>query len=193
MPRIGMMAQRKDALVNATIHEIGRKGSLDVTMGQIASAAGVSSALAHHYFGSKDELFLAAMRAILSEFGREARQALGEAQTPRARLSALVQASFGGRNFQPEVVAAWLNFYVLAQTQVQAARLLRVYQQRLVTNLTHAARPLCDDPVALARTAAALIDGLYIRHALTEAGPPDASAAIATLERYLDLATGQRP
>ena len=193
MPRTGMMALRKDALVKATIGEIGRKGSLDVTMGQIARAAGVSSALAHHYFGSKDDLFLAAMRAILSEFGLEARRALAAAQTPRARLSALVQASFGGRNFQPEVVAAWLNFYVLAQTQPQAARLLRIYQQRLVANLIHAARPLCDDPVGLARTAAALIDGLYIRHALADAGPPDAGAAIATLETYLDLAAGQRP
>ena len=190
MPRIGMMALRKDALVNATIGEIGRKGSLDVTMGQIASAAGVSSALAHHYFGSKDELFLAAMRAILSEFGAEARRALALAHTPRARLSALVQASFGGRNFQPEVAAAWLNFYVLAQTQPQAARLLRVYQQMLVSNLTHALRPLCADPKGVARTTAALIDGVYIRHALTEAGPPEPFAAITTLEGYLALATG---
>ena len=189
MPRVGMMALRKDALVNATIGEIGRKGSLDVTMGQIASAAGVSSALAHHYFGSKDELFLAAMRAILSEFGREARRALAAAQTPRARLSALVQASFGGRNFQPEVIAAWLNFYVLAQTQPQAARLLRIYQHRLVSNLIHALRPLCADPMGVADTTAALIDGVYIRHALTKAAPPDPADAIATLETYLTLAT----
>ncbi|NKX43800.1 choline-responsive transcriptional repressor BetI [Roseicyclus persicicus] len=190
MPRVGMMALRKDALVNATIGEIGRRGSLDVTVGQIARTAGVSSALAHHYFGSKDELFLAAMRAILSEFGAEARRGLAAAGTPRARLDALVRANFGGRNFQPEVVAAWLNFYVLAQTQPQAARLLRVYQRRLVSNLTHAARPLCADPVAVARTVAALIDGLYIRHALADAGPPDAAAAMATVARYLDLATG---
>ncbi len=66
MPRTGMMAIRKDALVNATISEIGRKGSLDVTVSQIAKAAGVSSALAHHYFGSKDHLLLAAMRAPCS-------------------------------------------------------------------------------------------------------------------------------
>ncbi|WP_297616404.1 transcriptional regulator BetI [uncultured Roseicyclus sp.] len=189
MPRTGMMALRKDALVNAAIGVIGRKGSLDVTMGQIARAAGVSSALAHHYFGSKDDLFLAAMRAILSDFGLEARRELTAARTPRARLTALVRASFGGHNFQPDVIAAWLNFYVLAQTQPQAARLLRVYQQRLVSNLIHALRPLCPDPVAIAATTAALIDGLYIRHALTEAGPPDAGAATATVERYLDLAT----
>lgn len=188
MPRMGMMALRKDALVNATIGEIGRAGSLDVTVGQIAKAAGVSSALAHHYFGSKEELFLAAMRAILKEFGAEARRGLAMAATPRARLDALVRASFGGRNFQPEVVAAWLNFYVMARTNPAAARLLRIYQLRLVSNLTHALRPLCPDPETAARTTAALIDGLYIRHALAEAGPPDAGAATATVERYLDLA-----
>lgn len=193
MPRVGVMALRKGALVNAAIEQIGRKGSLDVTMGQIAKAAGVSSALAHHYFGSKDDLFLAAMRAILSDFGLEARRELIAAKLPRGRVSALVRASFGGRNFQPEVVAAWLNFYVLAQTQPPAARLLRIYQHRLVSNLTHALRPICADAVAVAQTAAALIDGLYIRHALTEAGPPDASAAIQTVERYLDLATGTAP
>ncbi len=190
MPRTGMMALRKDALVNATIGEIGRAGSLDVTVGQIARAAGVSSALAHHYFGSKDELFLAAMRAILSEFGAEARRELAAADSPRGRLGAIVRASFGGQNFRAEVVAAWLNFYVLAQTQPQAARLLRIYQHRLVSNLTHALRPLCAHPESVARTAAALIDGLYIRHALAEAGPPDAAAAIATVEGYLDLALG---
>ena len=190
MPRVGMMALRMDALVNATIGEIGRKGSLDVTVGQIAKAAGVSSALAHHYFGSKDDLFLAAMRAILSEFGAEARRGLAQAQGPHGRLDAIVRASFGGQNFRPDVVAAWLNFYVLALTQPKAARLLNIYQHRLVSNLTHALRPLTDQPEGVARTAAALIDGLYIRHALAEAGPPDAAQAIATVETYLSLAIG---
>jgi TetR/AcrR family transcriptional repressor of bet genes len=190
MPRTGMMALRKDALVNATIGEIGRQGSLDVTVGQIAKAAGVSSALAHHYFGSKDELFLAAMRSILSEFGAESRRELAGNPQPRARLSALVKASFGGANFQTEVVAAWLNFYVMAQTNTEAARLLRVYQRRLVSNLTHALRPICATPLDVARTTAALIDGLYIRHALSDAGPPDSAAAIATVEAYLDLTCG---
>ncbi|MBF9044241.1 transcriptional regulator BetI [Rhodobacterales bacterium HKCCE4037] len=188
MPRTGMMAIRKDALVNATISEIGRAGTLDVTMGQIAKSAGVSSALAHHYFGSKDDLLLAAMRRVLTQFGAETQVLLGKADTPRARLSAIVAASFGPQNFRDEVVSAWLNFYVMAQTQPQAARLLRVYQGRLKSNLTHALRPLCPDPTQVAATAAALIDGLYI-HALSGPGAPDADAAIATVEAYLDGVT----
>ncbi len=188
MPRTGMMAIRKDALVNATISEIGRRGSLDVTVGQIAKAAGVSSALAHHYFGSKDDLLLAAMRAILAEFGAEARVQLADARLPMERLAAITRASFGGRNFCPEVVSAWLTFYVMAQRDPQAARLLRVYQQRLVSNLTHALRPLTSDAVRIAQTAAALIDGLYIRHALADVGAPDSDAAVARVMDYLEVA-----
>ncbi len=186
MPRTGMMAIRKDALVNATIAEIGRAGHLDVTMGQIAKAAGVSSALAHHYFGSKDELLLAAMRAILAEFGAEARVRLALAEGPMARLRAIAEASFEGRNFRAEVISAWLTFYVMAQRDAEAARLLRVYQRRLVANLTHALRPLSERAEDVAATAAALIDGLYIRHALADAGAPDGNAAVARVMEYLE-------
>lgn len=188
MPRTGMMAIRKDALVNATISEIGRAGSLDVTMGQIARSAGVSSALAHHYFGSKDDLLLAAMRAILLDFGSEARRRLAVVDGPRARLRAIAEASFGGRNFSPEVISAWLTFYVMAQRDAQAARLLRIYQKRLVSNLTDALRPLTPDAPRIAQTAAALIDGLYIRHALADVGPPDPDAAITCVTDYLESA-----
>ncbi|WP_295317559.1 TetR family transcriptional regulator, partial [Roseobacter sp.] len=55
MPKLGMEPIRRSALVDATIAEIGVRGSLDVTVGQIARRAGMSTALAHHYFGGKDQ------------------------------------------------------------------------------------------------------------------------------------------
>ena len=64
MPKVGMEPIRRSALVAAAIEEIGRAGSLDVTVSQIARKAGMSSALAHHYFGSKDQIFLSAMRSV---------------------------------------------------------------------------------------------------------------------------------
>ena len=76
MPKLGMEPIRKAALVKATITEIGRAGSLDVTVSQIAKRAGMSSALAHHYFGSKERIFLAAMRHILSRYSNATREAL---------------------------------------------------------------------------------------------------------------------
>jgi TetR/AcrR family transcriptional regulator, transcriptional repressor of bet genes len=186
MPKLGMEPIRKAALVKATIVEIGRVGSLDVTVSQIAKRAGMSSALAHHYFGSKEEMFLAAMRHILTLYGAEVRGALTLAQGPEQRLHAVLAASFSPANFRREAVGAWLNFWVLAQSVPEAKRLLAVYQRRLRSNLLAGLRPLAG---ARAETVAnglgALIDGLYLREVL-KSGPPDGRAAVATALAYLN-------
>ncbi len=183
MPKLGMEPIRRAALVEATIAEIGAARSLDVTVSTIAKRAGMSSALAHHYFGGKDQIFLAAMRHILSEYGAEVRTALQQANTPQARARAIIHASFAPSCFAPATVSAWMTFYVQAQTNPDAIRLLTIYQNRLRSNLTHALRPLCDDPASAAATLAALIDGLYIRAALTapDADPQGRALALLTI------------
>ena len=141
MPKLGMEPIRRDALVKATIAEIGDFGSLQVTVSQIARRAGMSSALAHHYFGGKDQIFLAAMRRILRDFGAEVRTELGKA-TPDGRAEAIIRACFAPSCFSPTVISAWMTFYVMAQTNSEALRLWRLYQRRLRSNLCHALRPL---------------------------------------------------
>jgi TetR/AcrR family transcriptional regulator, transcriptional repressor of bet genes len=185
MPRVGMEPIRRAALVKATIAEVGQKGSLDVTVAHIAARAGVSSGLAHHYFGGKEDLLFAAMRHIMTVYGAAVRAELAEAQTPRARLEGIIRASFGPGNFEPKVIAAWLSFYVHAQSTPGARRLLAIYQRRLTSNLTHALRPLVGARAPdCAETLAAMIDGLYIRHAL--GGRPDGAAASARVIGLLD-------
>lgn len=184
MPKLGMEPIRREALVKATIREIGQRGSAEVTMSQIAKAAGVSSALAHHYFGTKEALLISAMRHILRAYGDEVRSALAGAETPRGRLEGIVRASFAPVNFRPEVIAAWLTFYVTAQTNAQALRLLAVYKGRLRSNLVHDLRPLVGERAGMAADGiGALIDGLYIRHGL---GAADPEAAAALVLDYLD-------
>jgi TetR/AcrR family transcriptional repressor of bet genes len=181
MPKLGMEPIRKAALVNATISEIGRTGSLDVTVSQIAKRAGMSSALAHHYFGGKEAMFLAAMRHVLTLYGAEVRGALAVAQGPQARVQAVVRASFSPANFRREVVGAWLNFYVMAQTMPEAARLLEVYQRRLRSNLRHDLRSLVGPrAAAVAEALAALIDGVYLRQVLVR-GKTDRAVAVDTV------------
>lgn len=178
MPKLGMEPIRKDALIRATIAEIGAARTLDVTVARIAKRAGMSSALAHHYFGSKDEIFLAAMRHIMLLYGTEVRGALGMADTPRARVEAIVRASFSEANFRQDTLAAWLNFYVLAQTSATARRLLHIYHRRLHSNLAHALRPLVGVRAdSTADRIAALIDGVYLRQGLG-AGLPDRDSAV---------------
>jgi TetR/AcrR family transcriptional repressor of bet genes len=185
MPKLGMEPIRKAALVKATIVEIGRAGSLDVTVSQIAKRAGMSSALAHHYFGSKEDMFLAAMRHILTLYGAEVRGALALAEGPEGRVRAVLAASFSAANFRRDAVGAWLNFWIMAQTVPQAKRLLAVYQRRLRSNLLAGLRPLAGPKSeSIADGLGALIDGLYLREVL-KSGPPNGPAAVATGLSYL--------
>ena len=179
-------ALRRTSLVEAAVAEIGAIGTLDVTVAGIARRAGMSPALAHHYFGSKDRMLLAGMRHVLTVFGAEVRAALVRAEGPEARLEAIVRTSFAPGNFRPEVVAAWLNFYVHAQRDPGTRRLLAVYRGRLRSNLLHALRPLSDRPEELAEGIGAMIDGFYVRQALG-AGAPETAVALA-----LDYALGGR-
>jgi TetR/AcrR family transcriptional repressor of bet genes len=68
--------------------------------------------------------------------------------------------------------------------------LLRLYQRRLRSNLTHALRPISKNAEADAETLAALIDGLYLRAALSERGTASAArvSALSTLHLLLDAA-----
>ena len=79
MPQDRNGAAAPKALIDATISAIGERGSLDVTMSDIAGRAGVSSALAHHYFGAKDDLLQATMRRLLADLGRDIVAALAAA------------------------------------------------------------------------------------------------------------------
>ncbi len=192
MPKVGMEELRRKDLISAAIQTIGERGSLDVTVAQIARKAGVSAALAHHYFGGKDQLLLATMRHLLSELGTDLRLALQAADSPRARLSAIISVNFSASQFAHETIAAWLTFYAHAQQSLEMRRLLRIYARRLHSNLSFALEQLTDKQTAqhIAEGTGALIDGLYIRHALG-ADAPEAPKAIALVEDYITVQLAQ--
>ncbi|MFT5000944.1 MAG: TetR/AcrR family bet gene transcriptional repressor [Planctomycetota bacterium] len=183
---------RRAALVNAAIAEIGAHGTLDVTVSQIAKRAGVSSGLAHHYFGSKEQIFLATMRHIMTMFGNRVRAELIEATTPRERLNGIIAASFDPEEFAPEVISSWLIFYVQAQNSEGAMLLLNIYIKRFHSNLVYNLKQLTNDANAqlIAAGVAALIDGLYIRQALNK-NPLDRFQTMGLVWDYLDLKLGQ--
>ena len=186
MPKIGMEAVRKAGLVEAAIKEIGSARTLDVTVSQIARRAGVSSALAHHYFGTKEQIFLSVMRQVLTRYGEDVRDEIAIANTPKGRVEAIIRASFRDRNFRPEIISAWLNFYVMAQKSSETERLLSIYRRRLRSNLVFALRPLVGDAAGeSAEGIAAMIDGFYVRQSLSRE-PVDRESAVAIVSDYLD-------
>ena len=185
MPKVGMEPIRRRSLVEAAISAIHARGSLDITIRDIALRAGVSQGLAHHYFGSKDALIVSAMRHLLTEYGRQVRRSMMSASSPRERISAIIEASLGSDQFKPETVSVWLVFYVHAQESQEAHALLSVYAKRLASNLIHNLRPLVGARApTVAEGIASLIDGLYIRKALGSLHK--GTDAQALVEAYVD-------
>lgn len=187
MPKIGMEPIRRKALIDAAISAIGQRGSLDVTMNDIAARAGVSSALAHHYFGAKTGLLEATMWRLLTDLGIELRRKLKATSTPRERVTTVINVSFSVGQFSPETVSAWLAFYLEAQQSAQLRRLLRVYVCRFRSNLVAPLSALLPRAEAdkVAEGIAAMVDGFYIRRALKD-GLPNPLSAVAVIEDYLD-------
>jgi TetR/AcrR family transcriptional repressor of bet genes len=188
MPKVGMEPVRRKALVDAALHVIGDQGTLSVTMSDIARQAGVSAALAHHYFGSKEQLLVETVRSLLRQLRNDTVTALKSATTPRERLSAIVRVSFQADQFAPETIAAWLAFYSEAQRSEETRRFLVIYARRLHSNLVANLKALCvaDDAQRIAEGTAAMIDGLYIRRALGSS-PVTAEASIALTDDYITL------
>lgn len=186
MPKVGMEPVRRKALVDAAMRVIGDHGSLTVTMSEIAKQAGVSPALAHHYFGSKEQLLIETVRVHLQRLRDSVVTALRAARTPREKLSAVIRVSFQADQFAPETIAAWLAFYAEAQRSEETRRFLVIYARRLRSNLLANLKTLCpaEDAERIAEGAAAMIDGLYIRQSLRSA-PISIEASIALTEDYL--------
>ncbi len=94
-----------------------------------------------------------------------------------------MRASFATSSFRREVIGAWLNFYVLAQTLPEARRLLAVYQGRLRSNLVDSLQPLVGARAGdVAHGLGAMIDGVYIREALKGGAPDGVAAAVVVLD-----------
>jgi len=188
MSKSGTPIVRRKALILATIAEIGEAGTLDVTVSQIAQRAGMSPALAHHYFGSKDKIFLAAMRYILENFRQTVSARLKTAKSPEDRIRAIIDASFDSSQFEREIVAAWLAFYMRALQSPPARRLLQVYARRLHSNLVFNLIQIFDAATAqqVAQGLASMIDGFYIRRALQDR-VPDQQGIRQLVQDYLEL------
>jgi TetR/AcrR family transcriptional regulator, transcriptional repressor of bet genes len=194
MPKVGMEPLRRRALIDAAIAAIGDRGALDVTVSDIAGRAGVSTALAHHYFGNKERLLEATMRALLTELAQDLRVRVTPSMTPRERLSALIDVNFSDKQFAAGTVAAWLSFYMEAQRSAAMRHLLSVYSRRLHSNLMFDLAKLRTrkESEQISDGIAAMIDGLYIRSALKQS-VPERTSAPALIHDYLDtmLARGQ--
>jgi transcriptional repressor BetI len=192
MPKLGMEGIRRRQLIEATIASIHEVGLAESSLSRISARAGVSTGIVHHYFEDKAELLESTLRQLGNSLRHSVVRRLNAARTPAERLMAVVDGNIGPDQFTPEGVSAWLAFWAQVPTHPRLARVQNVIISRLHDNLVDALRKLGRrDAEEIASVTEALIDGLWLRAALSADGPDPTRARRLVLD-YLHTRLGQR-
>jgi betaine-aldehyde dehydrogenase len=179
---------RRRQLVEVTIDSLAELGYVGTTLAQIAARAGVSPGLVAHYFGDKDGLLDAAFRALARRVGNQVRVRLRQVSTPRGRIQAVIDANLAPEEFEQRTGTAWLAFWGQVLQVESLKRVQSVYQQRTLSNLRSSLKKLVprDEAQRLASMIAAMIDGVWLRAALSGWREADSESARALLTEFVD-------
>jgi AcrR family transcriptional regulator len=178
----------KDAILAAARDAFAEKGFDGASIRYIATGAGVDPALVHHYFGTKDQLFLAAMQIpmdpgkIIPQLAAAGMNGLGER---------LVRTFIG--IWDSPAGAAGVALLRSAVRNEFAARMLREFitTQIMRRVLTHLDLDPAEIPTRASLVASQIIGLAMMRYViklepLASAAPDAVAAAIGpTLQRYI--------
>ncbi len=179
---------RRFQLIEVTLDSLAELGYVGTTLAQIAGRAGVSPGLVAHYFGDKDGLLDAAFRSLARRVSDHVRARLRQVGTPRARIQAVIDANLAPEEFDQRTGTAWLAFWGQVLQVKSLRRVQSVYQRRTLTNLRSSLKKLVppDEAHRLAAMIAAMIDGVWLRAALSGWREADSASARALLTEFVD-------
>jgi TetR/AcrR family transcriptional repressor of bet genes len=165
-----MQPIRRSQLIHATLEAVDQVG-MDASIALIARLAGVSNGIISHYFQDKNGLLEATMRHLMTALSLSVRdrRLLLEDLSPRAQIRTIIEGNFDDSQVNGPAMKTWLAFWASSMHQPSLRRLQRINDHRLYSNICCEFRRVM--PIAEARTAArglaALIDGLWLRGALS--------------------------
>lgn len=187
MPIVGVKDTRKQQLIDATMESIAELGLHNTTIVSISRRAGMSSGIISHYFGGKQGLIEAALRYLLEQLGKELRERMARTDgSPEQRLKCIVESNFS--EFQRSDLAAktWLSFWSGSMHEPGLQRLQQINDARLYSNLRYAFALRLPPQAATeaARQMAAMIDGFWLRSALSRDSQGGFGAAEALCKQF---------
>jgi len=179
---------RRMQLIEMTIDSLAEVGYVESTLSRIGKRAGVSAGLVVHYFQDKDGLLEATFRTLIERLTARTRARLRQAHTPRGRVQAIIDVNLAAEEFDRRAGSAWLAFWGQVPHAPRLQRIQRVYQRRMLSNLRHALRSLLDagEARSLATMIAAMIDGVWLRAALSNWTDADSEVARELLTTFVD-------
>jgi AcrR family transcriptional regulator len=191
-------AERREAIVAATVDVARRKGLASTTVRDVAAEMGTSSGLIHHYFTSMDEVLAAAFGAVARQDLELSARLMSAAASPVDALRVFF------RTYTPSdkdwAFQLWLDAWAEAARRpaVQAtSRGLNLEWQGLLDRTiaagVRAGAFSCADPGAAAWRILSLLDGLALQvvaHGTTISRDDVVAWSTAAAEQELGLAAG---
>lgn len=169
---------RRTSILDAARGEFAAKGYVGASVRGIARVAGVDPALVHHYFGSKEQVFVAAMELPIDPAERLPQVLAGDLDGVGERMTRL----FLGLWEQPEFRTPMLGLVRSAVTGEQGAKLLREFVgTALLARIAEAVGT--DDPLRVETAAAQLVGVVILRHVVRV--EPLASADLDEVTRLI--------
>jgi betaine-aldehyde dehydrogenase len=186
-PRIKLEEARRLQLIEVTIDSLAEAGFVGSTLAEIARRADVSPGLVAHYFGDKDALLTEAFRALARRPMASLQVRMRAASTPAGRIQAVIDTNLAPEEFDKRTGSAWLAFWGQVLHAKGLYRVQNAYQRRMLSNLRHALRELvpADEARSLAAMIAAMIDGVWLRAALSGWREADSERARSLLTAFV--------
>lgn len=180
---------RRSLILEAAREEFAGKGYAAASVRGIARSAEVDPALVHHYFGTKEQVFVAAMELPFAPAELVPQILDG----PADRLGERLVRTFLGVWASPEFRSPMLGMLRSAMTGEQGAAMLREFVgSALLGRIATAAGPAGPaDPLRLQAAAAQMVGVVILRHVvrlepMASASEDDLVALVApAVQRYL--------
>jgi AcrR family transcriptional regulator len=164
---------RRIEMLRAAAQLICERGFGDTRITDVATRAGVSSALVIYYFGTRDRLLVDALRYSEESFYEAAEQMLAEVASLRERLSLLIKWTCvrDGKDEIPGTWGLWFDLWAQAfrHDEIKAGRAeLDARWRKMIIDALDSSELSAKDKRMFAMEFAALLDGLSIQVALED-------------------------
>jgi len=170
MARDALKEARKVQLMEATIDCIAARGFADLTLADVAKAAGLSVGIVNFYFRSKDVLLIETLRHLVADYIQQTNENIRNASaSAAAQVEAMIESDFHRAVANRKKVTVWYAFWGETRWRPEFLKICQELSDTFHKETTEIfGRLIAEggyrdlDPDLIARGFDAMIDGLWL-------------------------------
>lgn len=175
---------RRQQLINATIDSISKRGFSGTTLATVTKSLKLSHGIVNYHFASKEALYVETLVFLAEEHYSHWHGAMRNAGLDPARqLAAIIETDFHRTIASPKKLAVWFAFWGQAKYRPNYMQINTKYDDERFAELARLCTEIVADgsyghldPMVVARSIEALVDGLWLNLLLYPNGTDRAEA-----------------